>query len=73
MNIGAYLETLKYILMTATIIAGMLFFLILYLLFGKKRRKDRWLLLIPFVNIWYVATRILDLITKEDESNSNDD
>lgn len=38
MNIGAYFETLKYILMTATFIALVLIFL--YVLYGKEEKTS---------------------------------
>ncbi len=38
MNIGAYFETLKYILMTATFVALVLIFL--YMLYGKEEKTS---------------------------------
>lgn len=39
MNIGAYFETLKYVLMTATFIALILIFL--YMLYGKEEKQAK--------------------------------
>jgi len=39
MNIGAYFETLKYVLMTATFIALVLIFL--YMLYGKEEEQAK--------------------------------
>ncbi len=39
MNIGAYFETLKYLLMTATFIALVLIFL--YMLYGKEEKQAK--------------------------------
>jgi|YelNatPaOPRAMG01_1025707.scaffolds.fasta_scaffold05604_12 uncharacterized membrane protein len=40
MDIGAYFETLKYVLMTATFVVLVLIFLIMYVVSGKEGKKS---------------------------------